>query len=758
MKQVFQSYRDGEVRVEDVPSPSAEPGRVLVRNRVSLISAGTERSMIEMGQKSLAGKAVERPDLARKVLKKVRRDGVLPATRAVLERLEEPVPLGYSSAGQVVKAGDEVEDLPPGTAVACAGAGHAVHASYVSVPRNLVVPFPEWHSNEAPYEAAAFTTVGAIALQGVRVADVRIGERVAVLGLGLVGLLTVQVLRSAGCQVVGMDPDTSRARLARKLGCEEAVTDSGAAAEAVRDLTAGHGADAVLLTASTSTNEPVRVGAQLSREKGRVVVVGAVGLNVPRAPYYDRELELRFSRSYGPGRHDREYEEKGYDYPYGFVRWTEGRNLAAFLELVARGDVRTAPLVTHRFPIGEADTAYRLILDDEAAGLGVLLTYPGNGAITSQSLAFAGDEVSEPKSALAPKTETVPSASGGATMGVPGDDVRIAFLGAGQFAGSVLLPALSEVDGVELVSVCTRTGLSARRTAERFGFGATYTDPEEIFGDPGVDAVFVATRHNHHARFVIAALEAGKHVFCEKPLCLDLHELERIESAWEEALKWGGESGPPVIMLGFNRRFAPMTTRVRQLLCDCRAPATVVYRVAAGRLPDDHWLHDREVGGGRIVGEVCHFVDWIEYVVGSSTCEVRATGLKGARSAPDEDVSITLKLRDGSIGTIHYLACGGQGLTKERIEMFAGKISVQIEDFRTGSAWMNGERERLSRRFFPSQQKGHREELEAFLRAVRNRECSPVTLEDAVRVTRVTLAAVRSLREGVTVKIGEGCV
>lgn len=762
MRQVFQSWGDGEVRVEEVPAPSTSVGEVLVRNRRSLISAGTERQMIEMGRKSLAGKAAERPDLVRQVLEKARRDGILPTARAVLDRLDEPVPLGYSSAGVVLEAGEGVEGFARGTPVACAGAGHAVHAGVVSVPSNLCVPLPEWRSSEEPFEAAAFTTVGSVALQGVRVADLRLGERAVVVGLGLVGLLTVQLLRAAGCRVVGVDPDADRASLGENLGCEAAVTDAGAARAAVDELTGGHGADAVLLTASTGSDQPVRMAAELSREKGRVVVVGAVGLDVPREPYYDRELELRFSRSYGPGRHDPEYEEKGRDYPYGYVRWTEGRNLAAFLELVARGEVRTEPLVTHRFGIAEAGEAYRRIVEAGGEALGVLLSYPAEDDV--DDVVEGRDEEAVPATAPArgpaPGGGTGadlwagPSASGRDTRGIADLPIRLGFVGAGRFAGSVLLPELSDRPDVDLATVCTKTGLSARQAAERFGFDEAVTDPGEVFGDPGIDAVFVATRHDLHAGLVVRALESGKHVFCEKPLCLNRDELAEIEEAWRGAVEAGADTGPPVVMVGYNRRFAPLTDEVHELFDAQPGPVSVLYRVNAGHLPSDHWLRDPEVGGGRIVGEGCHFVDWICHVAGARPVEVSAATTDAGAGGFDDDVTLLIRLSDGSTGAVQYLAGGAERMGKERIEVHGGGASALIDDFRQGAAWTDGGRQRLSRFLAPPQDKGHAAELDAFLEAVETGSPSPVPLEEAAAVTRATFGAVASLRTGRPVRLG----
>lgn len=766
MKVVFQSYRDGEVRVVDVPEPAPQPGRVLVRNRRSLISAGTERSVLEMGRKSIVGKAAERPDLARKVFEKARRDGIGPTVRSVLDRLDEPVPLGYSSAGTVVEVGEGAGPFSPGDPVACAGAGHASHAELVSVPRNLCARIPAegiaGSSGEDPFEAGAFTTLGAIALQGVRVGDVRVGEKVAVVGLGLLGLLTVQILRAAGCRVVGMDPMAGRGGLAEELGAEAVASDAPGTKAAAAELTGGRGVDAVLITASTESSQPVELAAELCREKGTVVVVGAVGLEVPRAPYYEKELDLRFSRSYGPGRYDPDYEEKGIDYPYGYVRWTEQRNMEAFCDLLARGAVRTAPLVTHRFPVEEAVEAYDRLTEEGEAALAVLLTYPEEGAPAGEgskatpgsgTAAGGGSGPAAAPEAVGEESARIEAGRAGGARPPEDEPLRVAFMGAGRFAGSTLLPALSDVKGVRLASVCTATGLSARRAAERFGFASSVTDPDAVFGDPDVDAVFVVTRHDLHAPYIVKALEAGKHVFCEKPLCLSPEELDRIREAHREA--GDGDGSRPLVMVGFNRRFAPLTRAVREALGSRPGPLAVLYRVSAGRLPPDHWLRDPEVGGGRIVGEACHFVDWVQHLAGSPPAEVFAERLgRRAGTPPDEDVVITLTCEDGSVATVQYLAAGDPAAGKERIEVSGGDATAVIEDFRHGWLFRDGRRKRLSRRFFPPQRKGHEEELRAFVTAVREGRSSPVPLGEAALTTEATFAVRESLRIGSAVRVG----
>jgi predicted dehydrogenase/threonine dehydrogenase-like Zn-dependent dehydrogenase len=743
MKQVSQSYRNGDVTLAEVPPPSLKAGGILVRNAVSLISPGTERLMLEMSRKSLIGKAKERPDLVRQVMSKARREGIGPTVQAVLSRLDAPVPLGYSAAGVVMAVAEGVDEFQPGDAVACAGAGYAVHAEIISVPHNLCVklpsaPLPEMagrlENDDVSFEAAAFTTVGAIALQGVRIADVRLGEVVVVIGLGLIGLLTVQLLKAAGCRVLGLDLNPARCQLASTLGCDVATTDHRRFTERTLSCTEGHGADAVIITAGTKSNAPIELAAELCREKGRAVAVGAVNMDVPRRPFYEKELELRLSRSYGPGRYDPLYEERGIDYPYGYVRWTERRNMAAFLDLVAHGKVHTRPLVTHRFPIERALEAYALITQEKVGeAVGVLLTY-GSSAPTGQ------------KEPTAPALLRIAPAATGRPRQTS-KAIRVGMIGAGAFAKSVLLPRLKAIPGVELATICTATGLSARHTAEKFGFATCTTDADAVFSDAAIDAVVIATRHNLHAPLVLRALETDKHVFVEKPLALHEGELRSLVQSFRIPRS-------NVLMVGFNRRFAPLTLQVKQFFSPRAGPLAITYRVNAGQVPSEHWVHDAEEGGGRIVGEVCHFVDWMCAVTGALPVKVYAQALPtDGRYAPEDNALITLTFADGSVGTIHYLANGDASVPKERIEIFGNATVATIEDFQTGSVVRQGRHSRLSSRLRPRQDKGHGAELRAFTRAIREGDPSPTPLDEAALVTLTTFKIRQSLRDNTPVDV-----
>lgn len=725
MKQVTQTQRHGRVHVEEVPAPAPRSGGVLVRTAYSLISAGTERAKVELARKSLLGKARARPEQARQVLQTLQQQGPLATYQKVMNRLEQLQPLGYSCSGIVLSVGADVGEFQIGDRVACAGAGYANHAEVNFVPQNLCVMVPKG----VTLDAAAFSTVGAIALQGVRQAEARLGETVIVIGLGLVGLLTLQLLRAAGCTVIGMDPNADRRALAEEFGAAATTNDEALAMRVTAELTGGHGADAVIITAATRSNGPVGLAGALCREKGRVVVVGDVRMDLPRPPYYSRELEVRLSRSYGPGRYDPQYEEKGIDYPYGYVRWTEKRNMEAFLGLVAQGLVNINPLVSHRFKLGEAEKAYQLIEGESGEPyLGVLMEYPEPAEQHPLRLVWvkAGDGAC----GAVPSPETADSA------------VTLGFIGAGNFAQDTLIPALKSVSGVRLRGVSTSSGLSARGVADRFGFEYSASDSAELMHDPEIHAIVVATRHQSHAPLVSAALQARKHVFVEKPLALDDEQLRQVIAAHELAQ----ERGPrPILMVGFNRRFAPFSQKLKQFFSGNSQPLMVHYRVNAGYIPRDHWTQDPNQGGGRVLGEVCHFVDWIQFVVGASPTQVVAQSLPNCGVYSDDNLSVTIMYADGSLGNIVYIANGESRMGKERAEVMGdGRMGV-IEDFRKLSLGGNG-RIRTSKQWI-SQDKGHAAEVRAFVQAIRSGGPSPIPFGELVATAQVTFAILQSLRE-----------
>lgn len=713
MKQVIQEMGTGALRLVDVPAPLVRPGGVLVRTLHSVISIGTERSKIELGRKSLLGKARERPDQVRKVLDAVKREGVASAYRKARSRLSAPSPLGYSCAGVVEAVGVGVDDIEVGQLVACAGAGYANHAERVWVPKNLVVPVPEG----VPSAEAAFATLGAIALQGVRQADVHLGETVAVIGLGILGQLTVQLLRAAGAQPIGIDVDAARVKLAERHGAAGVLRSEDVAGR-VAVLSGGIGVDAVIVTAATSSEDPIRLAGEIARDRGRVVVVGAVPIRLPRSSYYEKELEIRLSRSYGPGRYDPGYEEKGNDYPVGYVRWTERRNLGEFLRLLSTGAVRVDGLITHRFPFAEVERAYETLMGGDGRGaLGVVLEYPEEATEEPRRIVVAGKRG---------------SAAARAPIAGP---IGVGLIGAGNFAQDVLLPSLRRL-GVELRGVVTASGFTARGVAEKHGFAYAASSADEVLADPGTHVVVIATRHDEHARLAADALRAGKAVFVEKPLALD-------EASLDDVLIAASQGGP--LMVGFNRRFAPATQFVRERLARTPGARVVQIRVNAGALPPTSWVHDPEVGGGRLIGEGCHFIDLAAYLAGSPAVEVSARGIGGAdpAAALQDNVVVTLRCADGSIASILYTSKGNPRSGKERIEVFAGGVSAVIDDFRSTEVH-GAKRERWTGR----QDKGHRAELEAFVRAVREGAAPPISLAELENSSRATLRAARSLAIG----------
>jgi predicted dehydrogenase/threonine dehydrogenase-like Zn-dependent dehydrogenase len=733
MKQLVREPGSGVLRVEAVPAPVVRAGGVLVRTAYSVISIGTERTKLEFGRKSLLGKARARPDQVRQVLDVVRREGVASAYRKARHRLTAFTPLGYSSAGVVVGVGEGVREFRVGDRVACAGAGYANHAELNWVPQNLVVPVPEG----VALEGAAFATLGAIALQGVRQAGVELGENVVVIGLGLLGQLTVQLLRAAGVRPIGVDVDAARVELAAGLGAL-GVERRDDVVDRVRVATGGIGADAVIITAATSSEDPMRLACELARQRGRVVVVGEVPIRVPRSPAYEKELEVRLSRSYGPGRYDPSYEEGGHDYPVGYVRWTEGRNLGEFVRLLAAGSLDLAPLITHRYDFADAVAAYNTLSGAEGKGaLGVVLRYPEEATPEPRRIELAGGGAGAAEDGSAPDGAQRAGGAGTSRGERPArrSRVGIGLVGAGGFASGVLLPELRRLD-VELRGVATASGLTARDAAEKHGFRYMAGSADEILADPEVEAVIIATRHDEHARLAAEALRAGKAVFVEKPLALDDESLDEVLGA----AATGG-----LLMVGFNRRFAPATVFLRERLARLAGARVVQIRVNAGAIPPDSWVHDPVVGGGRLLGEGCHFVDLALYLAGSPAVEVSASALGGADPAAPlrDNVQVTLHCADGSLASVLYTSKGDPRSGKERVEVYAGGATGVIDDFRRAEFW-SGRRERWK----GTQDKGHAAELRAFIEAVRSGGAAPIPLAELENSSRATLRAAAALRLG----------
>jgi predicted dehydrogenase/threonine dehydrogenase-like Zn-dependent dehydrogenase len=721
VKQVLQRVNTGEIAVTDVPEPKLLPGSVLVRVAASLVSAGTERASAEFARKSLLQKARARPDLVREVFGKIRRDGIFSTVNAVRSRLEVPTALGYSSAGTVMAVASDITDINVGDRVACAGAGYAVHAEFACIPRLLLAKVT---SDSTSFEEASFTTVGAVALHGIRTAEVALGDTVAVIGLGLLGQLTIQLLKAAGCVVLGLDIVPERAGLASRLGADGSSASDSDFTNLCTERTYGNGVDAVLITAETSSSGPVGLSGAIARDRGVVVAVGTVGMDIERKTYYEKELDFRIARSYGPGRYDTAYEQKGRDYPIGYVRWTETRNMEAFLHLLAEGKVNVNSLITHRFPIQQAQNAYRLISGEtRESHLGVLIAYD-EPAERTQKLEI----ISTKKPVLSPNRESV----------------NVGVLGAGSFAIGTLLPAMKKIAGTTLVGVCAANGAHSRHAADKFGFQYCATSDDEIIHDSNIDTIVVGTRHDLHASQVISSIHAGKNVFSEKPLCLTEEELFGIVRAYL------GSARQQLLMVGFNRRFAPMALRLKAFVDTIREPLALHYRVNAGYIPRDHWVNDPQQGG-RILGEVCHFIDFLSFIAGARPLEVSTRALPNSGEYSDDNVVISLQFANGSQGTVGYLANGDRSYSKERVEVFGGKSAAVLEDFRLLELVQHGKKQVVRSRF--RHDKGHRGEWRAFVNSLLNGGQSPIAFEEIVASTLATFAALSSRSTGKAVSV-----
>lgn len=730
MKQIVQNYKSGELTVLDVPVPACKPGGVLVASRFSLISTGTEMMKVNEAQLSLIGKARSRPDQVRKVVDSVTQLGPVAAYQKVMNRLDSYTPLGYSLCGVVTEVGDGAEEFAVGDLVACAGNEHALHAELNWVPVNLCVPVP---AGVDP-RLAAFATVGAIAMHGVRRADVALGETACVIGLGLVGQLVVQLLVAAGIRVVGVDPVEDRCALAEAAGalaCAPATPEGIDRLEVVlAAVTNGLGADHIFLAAGGASNDPVHTAARLARDRARVVDIGKCRLDLPWNEYYDKELDVRFSRSYGPGRYDDHYELEGYDYPAGYVRWTERRNLACFLDLLGRNLLNLEPLVSQVFPLEEAAPVYERLKTGELRGVGFLFEYPEHPA-------------PEPAASVpASSPATVPSSRAGAAIrprpGTAGV-VRLGFLGAGNYASSMLLPHLHHDEGVQLAHVVTTTSLSAANAKRRFGFAHASTDTAALLDDDTLDAIFVVTRHRSHAELAARALEKGKAVFVEKPLALTADELDRVIDVVDA-------SGNDRLMVGFNRRFAPLLVELRSRFGTTAGPSVARYLVNAGRLDAKSWYAKADTEGSRFEGEGGHFLDTLSWWLGALPVEVHAVGTPGGDS-----LLVTLTFDDGSIATVAYATGGNPRYPKETFEAAEGGRSARLDNFRRAGVWQG--RRRRVQRVFGGVDKGQRDEIRAFLAAVRSGGPMPIPLASLVATTRATHAVAQSLATGRPVKV-----
>ncbi len=714
MKQIIQNIRSGQLSVTTVPEPAVIAGHVLIANQASLVSAGTEKMIMDLAKKSLLGKARERPDHVRRVLEKIRSEGLFSTLQQVKRKLDEPVTMGYSSAGIVLACGAGVENFKPGDRVASNGP----HAEIVSVPKNLCAKIPV----SVNFEDASFAVLGSIALHGLRLGQCELGESVFVIGLGLVGQLAVALAKSAGLNVIGTDPDADRCQLALQMGADFARPNLSAGE--VNQLAHEHGVDAVLITASTKSNAPMEAAAGAVRKRGRIVLVGVVGLELDRRPFYFKEAEFVVSCSYGPGRYDSLYEDDGIDYPYSYVRWTEQRNIQAVLDLMGRKRLDVSTLITHRFPIDSATQAYDMISEGTEKSLGVIIQYPeiSPKAVASRALVRSIALRRDP-----PKQ-------------TPSDLIRIGVFGAGNFAKMVMLPAIQKAKAFAMVSICSGKGLTAMHAGMQNDFEKCCTDEDTIFQDPTIEAVFSLTRHDQHAKQVIAAIRAGKHIFVEKPLCLTTQELSEIEQAIADS------PNPPLVTVGFNRRFSPAARKLKEFFESVTAPLTVSIRFNAGDLPADHWTQHAVLGGGRIVGESCHAIDLATFLVGSPPIRVYAESIGDTEphQISDDQCFITIRHSNGSISNIGYLAGGDKAFPKERIEVIGGgKVGV-IDDFRSVTTCARGKIQTVKM----TSNKGHEQEVAAWAQAIRT-DIPPIPWAELSAVTLCSILAVQSLREGV---------
>jgi predicted dehydrogenase/threonine dehydrogenase-like Zn-dependent dehydrogenase len=714
MRQILQSLRDGETQLVDVPCPQVRAGCLLIQSRRTLISSGTERMLQEFGKAGWIGKARQQPDKVRQVLDKVRTDGLFATLDAVFDKLDEPIPLGYCHVGVVLEVGPGVTEFQPGDRVLSNGP----HAEIVGVPQNLCARIPDSVADDE----AVFGVLGAIALQGIRLAQPTLGECFLVSGLGLIGLLAVQLLQAHGARVIGADFQAGRLALARDCGAEAVDLAREDLAARCRDFSRSRGMDGVLITASAKSNEPLRQAAAVCRKRGRIVLTGVTGLQLSRDDFYTKELSFQVSCSYGPGRYDPQYEEQGQDYPAAYVRWTEQRNFEAVLDMLASRQLNVLPLISHRFPINRATAAYELIGGPQPS-LGVLLDYEtATDDLRATTIRFH-------ESPIVAGTLRVPFL--GVRNGTRSVPATIGFIGAGGFATRHLLPAF-RAHNAQLKWIATRSGVSAVSAAKRFGIEHATSDVDQLLNDTAVNTVVIATRHDSHAALVCRALEAGKHVFVEKPLALNRAQLHAIQEAA------GPRPRGPILMVGFNRRFSPMVRKIADLLRTVSEPKTFVMTVNAGAIPAGHWTQDPRLGGGRIIGEACHFVDLLRHLAGQPIVQMQAMQLGGRTPGlvRDDKVTCTLQFADGSLGTIHYLANGHRAFPKERLEIFTAGRVLQLDNFRRliGYGWPGFWRMSAWR-----QVKGHHAEVGAFLDAIHTGSPPPIPWDELVEVTGVTM-------------------
>lgn len=698
MKQILQSLKTGITEVAELPVPNNSPGSLLIKTSRTLLSAGTERMLLKFGKANLLEKAFQQPDKVKMIIDKINSDGLKPTIETIFNKLDKPLPLGYCNAGYVEEIGLEVTNFKKGDRVVSNG----MHAEVISVPKNLCAKIPDSVSNDE----ACFTVIGAVALQGVRLLQPTLGETIVVTGLGLVGLMAVQLLRANGCRVLGLDYDKEKLLLAKKFGAEVVDLTSEDPLVLAKKFSRGRGVDATIITAATSSNEPVSQAAKMCRKRGRIVLVGVTGLELSREDFFKKELTFQVSASYGPGRYDPNYENKGQDYPIGFVRWTEQRNFEAVLDMMSEGLIDVKPLISHRFEIQNAIKAYEVVEGKEKS-LGILLTYPGLEINESaRNVLIKKDKI---KINFKKNNQT--------------KKVNLGFIGSGNYASSVLIPAFKSAGG-ELKIITSSSGISSTNIGKKFNFSETTTDNNRIFKDPIIDATVISTRHNNHADLVIKSLENNKHVFVEKPLCLTLDQLKIIKNIYNSS---------NILMIGFNRRFAPQIQKMKELLDDVKTPKAMIMTINAGFIPDDHWVQDLEIGGGRIIGETCHFIDLLRFLTGEAIVEYK---LQVMDAMQKDTVSINLKFADGSVGTIHYFSNGSKSFPKERLEVFASGKVLQLDNYRKlkGFGWTNFKSMNLW-----SQDKGQKSCIQAFINSISRQEKSPISIEEIFEISKISI-------------------
>lgn len=729
MKQIIQNYRTGRLELAEVPVPMCTPDTILVKNVASLVSIGTERSVIELAKKSLLGKAKARPDLVKRFLDKAKKEGYIKTFQEALGRLDNATPLGYSSAGVVIEVGANIHKISPGDRVACIGAGYASHAGYITVPENLCCKMPD----TMEFEEASFAMLGIIALHGIRCSKLTFGSSVAVIGLGLLGLLTVQMLKAYGCRVIGTDIDPAKLKIAKQAGADD-VVETSRLSELSHLFTNGMGVDAVIITAATSSDEPVNTAVEIARYGAKVVIVGVADIHPQRNEMWHKEVEIIVSKAGGPGTLDPFYENKGIDYPAGYIRWTENRNVEEFLRLIFEKKIDVKSLISHRFKIDDAESVYKDVMEKKGNSyIGMILDYPEE----SQESLSRREVLNSERVNYKPGTQN-------------DSQLKIGVIGAGLFGKAILLPALKKIRNIQLKTIATSSSTNTHHSAKKYGFEKFTTDYKEIICDSDIDSVVILTPHSIHAKMVIEALNEGKHIFVEKPLCVNEDELGDIIKNCSGLSDSGLPA--PFLMVGYNRRFSPHATRMSDFLNGRQDPAVINYRVNSGYVPPDHWVHSEQEGGSRVIGEICHFVDMMQFLIRSDPVKVYAERISGNNKTilNSDNLAITLKFSDGSIGNILYTAAGDKAFSRERIEVFFDGKTITCDDYRTTLLYDKGKASKLKT---SSRQMGYRQELQHFVDVITENKNTRINNSETFLSTLTVFKINESLDKGKAVKI-----